>query len=296
VCYRDAVEAKLDEFNGKVGEAGKLTEMERADLDVVIQKLQNKGGWHSQVFSEGEMRVVRKLMGWGGEWIGPVLNLLRVMVLHPSVAQVWSKEVVEEKVGDDVVTVASRQVVRGEKVVTSMLGVRVLCNCFGRRVLAKAMGARFEGVLDGVLEAVKRFDDDNLRASCFALYINFTLLFIEDNQFYEAGKVQLLSRSTHTHPSTIHTILPSPIRRSHSPLSVLFSLPELLTLPNLNSKLVYRLLVILGTLLYEDPTTTELAVALEVGATVEQVRAAHSGDQAVQEVVKEVKQALAVTS
>ena len=77
---------------------------------------------------------------------------------------------------------------------------------------------------------------------------------------------------------------------------VLFSLPELLTLPNLNSKLVYRLLVILGTLLYEDPTTTELAVALEVGASVEQVRAAHSGDQAVQEVAKEVKQALAATS
>ena len=86
---------------------------------------------------------------------------------------------------------------------TVMLGVRVLCNCFGRRVLAKAMGARYEGVLDGVLEAVKRFEDDNLRASCFALYINFTLLFLEDHKFYEAGKVQLLSRSAHLH-SSIH--------------------------------------------------------------------------------------------
>ena len=36
------------------------------------------------------------------------------------------------------------------------------------------MGARYEDVFDAVLQALKTFEDDNLRASCFALHINFS--------------------------------------------------------------------------------------------------------------------------
>ena len=170
--------------------------------------------------------------------------------------------------------------------------------CCSRRLLSKAMGARHEEVFDAALQALKRHQDDNLRASAFALHINFSqrsttprdsafqrpsttpphippltppstcgllsaLLFLEDSAFYEAGKVQLLS-----------------------------SLPELLALPALSPKLSYRLLVILGTLLYDDSNTTELAAALEVVEAVEAVRKAHSTDQQVQAVSGEVLQLL----
>ena len=165
------------------------------------------------------------------------------------------------------------------------------------------MGGRFEDVFDAVFQAVKKHEDDNLRASAFALYINFStpctphhrpahltvtsshppsllccalpsllpslsaLLFTEDKQFYEPGKVQLLS-----------------------------SLPELLQLPHLSPKLVYRLLVILGSLVYEDASTTSLAVDLEIPETVEAAKKAHPADQNVQDVCRELQQALTKTS
>ena len=38
-----------------------------------------------------------QMLGWPKEYVGPVLNLLRVFVLHPHVAERYSKEIVEEK-------------------------------------------------------------------------------------------------------------------------------------------------------------------------------------------------------
>jgi len=262
------VEAKIEEFNEKVGEGLQLSQLEKAELDVVTQKLQNKLNYHSYTFTDEQFKLIQKLMSWPMEYLGPVLNLLRLFVLHPHVAQVYSKQIIEEKrQTEDIVSTLNRVVVTADKTVTSMLAVRVLCNFFGRRVLSKAMGARFEDVFDGVFQALKKHEDDNLRASAFALFINFTLLFIEDSHFYEGGKVQLLS-----------------------------SLPEHLSLPHLSPKLAYRLLVILGTLIYEDPNTTELAVALEIPDKVEQVRKEHSADQSVQDVSRELKQALSKTA
>ena len=151
-----------------------------------------------------------------------------------------------------------------DKPVTGMLSIRVLCNLFSRRVTSRAMGARHESVFDALAAALARFPDDALRGSAFALYINYTLLFCEHSAAYEAGKVQLLS-----------------------------SLPEQLRLPGLSSKLVYRLLVVLGTLLYEDDNIMEMAAALEVPAVVQEVAKEHEQDQQVKEVAKEIEQVLA---
>ena len=225
-----------------------------------------------------------------------MLNLLRVFVLHPHVAETYSKEIVEEKraeegqtsshqsapistsmsaaslisvpclrclCGTDVVSSLLTLLSSTDKAVTGLLVLRVLCNFFSRRVLSKAMGARYESIFDTVASSLQRFQDDNLRASAFALYINYTLLFCESSAVYEAGKVQLLS-----------------------------SLPEQLRLPGLNAKLAYRLLVVLGTLLYEDSNTVEMAQALEVADVVAEVAKQHQQEQQVKEVVKEIEQVL----
>ena len=253
--------------------------------------------------------VVRcvQLLGWPKEYVGPVLNLVRVFVLHPHAAETYSKEIVEEKraeegqtalhkscraasgsvclhavthrerlslcnlcccpcwCGADMVSILLNLLSSTDKAVTSMLAIRVLCNFFSRRVLSRAMGARYESIFDTLAASLQRFQDDNLRASAFALYINYTLLFCENSALYEAGKVQLLS-----------------------------SLPEQLRLDALNAKLVYRLLVVLGTLLYEDSNTVEMALALEVPAVVAEVGKEHQQDQQVKQVVSEIEQVLSV--
>ena len=234
-----------------------------------------------------------------------MLNLLRLFVLHPHVGLTYSKEIVEEKRAEDgqtqskitphqpvlqhsslhwmchspdaavcvscvfPVDVVSRLLnllSSTDKPVTAMLVIRVLCNFFSRHVLSKAMGARYESIFDALATALQRFPpDENLRASAIALYINYTLLFSENNSLYEAGKVQLLS-----------------------------SLPEQLRLSGLSGKLVYRLLVVLGTLVYEDATVVEMAQAIEVPAVVVEVGKEHQQDAQVRDIVKELEQALSV--
>ena len=69
----DVVEAKVDEFNGKVGEgAGRLDAMEKAELDVVIQKLQNKINYQQATFSDAQFKVAEKVSAWGGAAVARV--------------------------------------------------------------------------------------------------------------------------------------------------------------------------------------------------------------------------------
>ena len=57
----DAVEAKLDEYNAVVGETYQLSQLERAELDVIIQKLQNKLNYHSTTFNDAQYKLIRKV-------------------------------------------------------------------------------------------------------------------------------------------------------------------------------------------------------------------------------------------
>jgi len=260
----DAVESKLNEYNSKVDPLSQqLSLLELADLDVIIQKLQTKANYHSSTFTEAQYNIIDKLLHWPLEYLGPPLNLFRVFVLHPHAAQTYSAQITGDKrKAEDVVTVLVNIMTRTDKSITAMLTIRVLCNFFSRRVLSIAVASRCEEVLDSVHQVVKRLEDENLRASGLALYINHTLLFNEDSKFYEAGKIQLLS-----------------------------SLPEHFSLPRLSPKLLYRLLVILGSLMYADSNTTELAVALEMSSSVQEVIVGVQ-DIAVQQVAAEVLKVL----
>ena len=82
------------------------------------------------------------MLGWPMEYVGPVLNLMRLFVLHPHVAQVYSKQIVEEKQTEDVVSTLCRLLTTTEKPITAMLAVRVLCNLFRSATHAKGWGKR----------------------------------------------------------------------------------------------------------------------------------------------------------
>ena len=57
----EVVESKIEEFNGKVGEGRALSEVERAEVDVIIQKLQNKLHYHSSTFTDAQFQVMQKV-------------------------------------------------------------------------------------------------------------------------------------------------------------------------------------------------------------------------------------------
>jgi thioredoxin 1 len=271
----DKVEPKFREINGAADKMpadhpGKLSDAELAEVDALIATLKNKAAYHSSKVTAGQCAVVAKMLSlWPRDQLAAPLNLARIFVTHPSAAAQCA-EASDKEVGglSDVLTPLLRLASSVEKAVTALLAVRSLCNCFARRVLARALLRRLEKVCESAAAAFRRHAaDENLRLSVCALYINAAILLSEsqDAASVEQEKVLLISAAQ-----------------------------EALTDEPPNPKVVYRCAVVIGTLAYNDPTATQLARDLEIGhALANTAKSAQcKDDQTVQQVAEEIQQLL----
>jgi len=103
--------------------------------------------------------------------------------------------------------------------------------------------------------------DKRLQGACIALLINFAIIFREDNDKYESAKVHMLT-----------------------------NMVELLSL-ELDTKLAYRSLVVIGTLIYRDEGCTDIAQGIELNEMVETINKTHSDDANVVGVSQELAEA-----
>lgn len=262
----DVVESKLAEYNSKLTASSNnnaLDEKESAECNVIIQKLQNKSSYHTSTFTDTQYAVVTKMLQWPSECLGPVLNFIRILVLHPHAAQKYSREMVDKKTTSNILTKLLQICQAADKPVTSMLILRIICNMFSRRVCMKAMGERVDDVIDAATATFKRFEDDNCRQSVCAVFINYSVLFYEDQKYFEAGKIQILS-----------------------------AIVEAIGTPLLSSQVVYRFCIIVGTLVYNDANTAEMARDMEVLTSVSSATGRFPTDKQLQEVANELTQVL----
>jgi hypothetical protein len=267
----EPVEAKLNEYQNQLKEREKevaCTEAQWKHVEAIIKKLRDKGSWQNQTFTSDQLDVMKQILLWPSAYHGPMLNLWRIFVLHPSAAASISKTI------DDFIKPILSAITKAEKPVNAMLAVRLLCNAFNRRALCKAIGGKCEEIADSLTGVLTSATDSNLLLSTLCLFINFAILFREDSTAYEGGKIQLLSAVT-----------------------------EALRLPHGTPKLFYTALVVVGTLIYEDQTVKEMAGGLEIeeilkainnkpsknGATPEEI----ADEKQMKEAAKEVLQCLA---
>jgi len=101
-----------------------------------------------------------------------------------------------------------------------------------------------------------------LRASNVALFINYAILFLEDAKNFEAAKVLCLS-----------------------------SISEYLSKKN-NGVLSYRLLVVIGTLIFNDNNIRSIASDLEIGTTAATLKQKFEKNQKLVEVCNEIEKEL----
>lgn len=153
-----------------------------------------------------------------------------------------------------------RALAHADKPTTALVAVWALSNMFSRRNLQLRVSERHEIVLDAVNTILIKFaSDEQLLTACIGLYINYAILFREDPQFYESGKVHLLS-----------------------------SVIELLDTHKANAKIVYRLLVIIGTLAYGDKNCIDLAKDLDVVRVATELSKQHADSKDIATVAQEV--------
>lgn len=261
---------KFREFNSSkfaLGDAAALSESELKSLDSLLATIQNKSSYHSSTVSKAEFDVlVKMLTQWPKDGQGPVINLLRMAVMHPEVAaKMAAPEAATAGKAGDLVGPLLKLALSAEKAVLSLLALRALVNCFSRRAVAKkVLAVRYEEILEGVAAAARKFSEDqNVRLSVVAVYINFAILFAEDRAAYESAKVLLLT-----------------------------SVQELLQASAADAKVAYRCAIVLGTLAYNDANVTELARDLDILDAVAAAAnsAAGKADPSMQQVAAELQQ------
>ena len=172
--------------------------------------------------------------------------------------------------GPDLISPLLSVALGAEKSVTALLVLRTLCNCFARRVLARALLRRAEEVLEAVGTLYRKFDDEAFRISAIALTINYAILLGE-----LAGSSAGLSEGEQA-----------------SKVLLLTSVQECLALSAANAKLSYRCMVVLGTLCYGDATLTELARDMDVATACKEAAQQCKQDPLVQQVAQEIGQLL----
>jgi len=276
----ELVEPKFSENNNSVAAAPsgedkqltagqKLDESEMKSLESFISTIKARQSYHSSSITSAQFSVLAKLLSWPKECRSPAINLVRVALFHPEVAKYYAEQI-SNKTQQDLLSILLRLALSSEKAVSAMLIVRVVANMFHRRVLAKAVGSRFEEIIETTSTLYTKYADDNLRLSIIAVWINLAILFTEDAKYFEQAKVLLLT-----------------------------SVQEALQQSPLDSRIAYRCCVIIGTLLYADSNATSLARDIDIADSVQRAAASDQRckeDQQVQQVKDEIQKLIKQSS
>jgi thioredoxin 1 len=258
----DKVMEKVVEVNKGADEAKEeyaLTAMELKQLEDLIKILQDKGSYHSSVFTPQQYTIVDKLLSWPSDHLSPAEHLIRILALHPHAATTFSNNKPSDVVGK-LCTIASTD---GINKVVVLLAIRALCNFFSRRKLAVFIGnAKHEEVFDMCSKVLQSNTDKNVQMACLSLYINYAIFLRESERDADEGvKVYALS-------SMLDWLNTDAVKS--------------------NDKLVYRAFVVIGTLVYRDQSVKDIADGLDLPGTVAELAKVHVNVADVQAAAAEV--------
>eukprot|EP01006_Ploeotia_vitrea_P041865 TRINITY_DN66582_c8_g2_i1.p1 TRINITY_DN66582_c8_g2~~TRINITY_DN66582_c8_g2_i1.p1 ORF type:complete len:527 (-),score=287.44 TRINITY_DN66582_c8_g2_i1:1485-3020(-) len=234
----DIVRAKVTTNNAaeELKDEQRLSEAEQKQFDAIEATLSNRGAYHTSTISDAEFAALRKVLAWPVNLRSPALHYLRILLLHPQACKHLSQHIAEKTVGLDILPVVLQTATQAPKPNQRRLALQVICNLFARHVTAKAVLARCDEVLEAVTE-LSFHEDKNVRTTVVGVLANFAIMFRQNAEKYEDAKIQCLSAMT-----------------------------ELLA--EKNSTVLYRSMVVFGTIVYRDSVCREMAIGLDLVDTI----------------------------
>eukprot|EP01083_Nonionella_stella_P020782 57667_1 len=232
-----------------------LIESELEVLDSIVTTLRDSGSYHTSKFSNDEYLLVDKLLSWPKPKLPPVLNLVRVMILHPDAAIRYSST--------DLIQRMITLIADGDEYTNNTLAcLRTILNMFSRHVFMKPLLKNHEEIIAG-LTSIMSSSNKNVRLSCASLLLNFSVKFQNDPESkYSDAKVLILS-------------------------SMLEALAT-----EADPAVMYRILVAAGTLLFRDTECCATAQSLDLGLTVRGGAERFASDENIGACAAEIEKAL----
>ncbi|KAM5548993.1 hypothetical protein ABKV19_000424 [Rosa sericea] len=190
----DGILKKITEFNNNLlSDQEKsnlsLNEVEVSRLGAIVKVLKDTSHYHSSKFAEGDIALLLRLLkSWPVAMLFPVIDTLRMIVLHPDGARLLLQHVRAE---NDLLWEMIKNVAINHSVPANLLtSVRVVTNLFKNSSFHNWLQLHRSEILD-VYSSCYSSPNKNLQLSYATLILNYAVLLI-DNKDRE-GQSQVLS-------------------------------------------------------------------------------------------------------
>ncbi|CAI9104464.1 OLC1v1003135C2 [Oldenlandia corymbosa var. corymbosa] len=190
----DGILKKISEFNHSLlsnvdNKHLSLSEVDMSRLGVIIKILRETSRYHSSKFSDDDVELVVKLLhSWPVEMLFPVIDLLRMIVLHPDGATILLKQV---NTGNDVVMELIKKVTRSSPLPPNLLtSIRVVTNLFRNSIFHDWLLKHYSEIIDAFASSYLP-SNKNVQLAYSTLLLNYAVLLVEKK--HESGQSQVLS-------------------------------------------------------------------------------------------------------
>ncbi|KAL5562590.1 hypothetical protein UlMin_032337 [Ulmus minor] len=190
----DGILKKITEFNNALlSDQGTkhlaLTELEDSRLGAVIKVLKDTSHYHSSKFADADIAMLLRLLkSWPATMIFPVIDTLKIVVLHPHGATVLLQHVEAE---NDILIEMVKKVTENPSLPANLLtSIRLVTNLFKNSSYYNWLQRHRVEVLDAFSSCYSS-PNKNLKLSYSTLILNYAVLLIEKKD--EEGQSQVLS-------------------------------------------------------------------------------------------------------
>ena len=213
-----------------------LNDKEWQSLTQIMNMLQDRPKYNEQKFNSEHYRLLDKLLTWPVDKLPPVLDLIRVLSLHPAFAEYCAKNFGFVK---KILKIGGNGLVHA---VNGMLTCRIIINLFNRRVTAKVLEQNYTVIINNLLFNMMVEEKKNTRLAFVRVLLHYTYCFY------------VLSYGGGSGTSDIYR---------GEKLRCLSLLTEILYRESDND-IILNILMAIGTLLFRDENVIEFAQTLNI--------------------------------
>ncbi|KAJ6985474.1 phospholipase A-2-activating protein-like [Populus alba x Populus x berolinensis] len=194
VAQFDGILKKITEFHNSllsdpVKKDLSLSELEISRLGAVIKILKDTSHYHTSRFADADIALLLKLLkSWPLAMIFPVIDILRMLVLHPDGATVLLKHVEDE---NDILMEMIKRVATNPPLPPNLLtGIRAVTNLFKNLPYHTWLQKHQSEILDAFSSCCSS-SNKNLQLSYATMILNYAVLLIEKKDL--EGQSQVLT-------------------------------------------------------------------------------------------------------
>ncbi|CAA6657705.1 unnamed protein product [Spirodela intermedia] len=194
VAQFEGILKKVAEFNNSlfsdsVQKGLSLSELEVSRLSAIVKALKETSRYHTSTFADSDLALLVKILrSWPLSMLFPVIDILRVFILHPEGMGLLLKHVDE---GNDILMEMFRKVTVSPVLASNLLTItRAISNLFKHSRFHKWLHLHHSEIID-VLSSCKQYFNKNIYVSYSTLLLNYAVLLIDIKD--QQGQAQILS-------------------------------------------------------------------------------------------------------